>query len=81
MSISCSLAFGGIAGAVYAPSQLILGGPLWSLLVVPAAIGLGGFVHGGIPIGQGLSADQMHVLRSLLERSLEDKTRSLQTEG
>ena len=30
---------------------------------------------------QGLSADQMHVLRSFLERTLEDKTRSLQTEG
>jgi hypothetical protein len=81
LSIYFALAFVGIAGAMYAASQLILGGPLWSLLMVPAAIGLGGFVHGGILIGQGLSADQMHVLRSFLERTLEDKTRSLQTEG
>ncbi len=81
VSISFALAFVGIAGAMDAASQIILGGPLWGLLVVPAALALGGFVHGGILTGQGLSTDQMHVLRAFLERTLEDKTRALQTGG
>ena len=56
-------------GAMYAASQVIMGGSLWSLAVPPIAVAVGGFIHGGTLIGQGLSADQMHVLRSFLERT------------
>jgi hypothetical protein len=81
ISLYFALVFIGIGGAMYAASQVIMGGSLWSLAVLPIAAAVGGFIHGGILIGQGLSADQMHVLRTFLERTLEDKTRSLQTEG
>lgn len=71
----------GVAGAMYACSQMILGGPLWAFWLVPGTAAAGGFLHGAILIGQGLSADHMHILRSFLEHVVEDSTKALQTEG
>ena len=72
ISLYFGLAFLSIGAAMYAFSQVIMGGPMWSLWVLPAAVAAGGFIHGGVLIGQGLSADHMHVLRCFLERTLED---------
>jgi len=37
---------------------------------VPVCLGLFVFVYGAAVIGQGLTADQMHEMRRLVERSL-----------
>jgi hypothetical protein len=81
ISMYFTLALLALAGVMYAFSMWILGGSLWSLVAVPAMAALGGFTHGAVLIGQGLSADQMHVLRSALERIVEECTAQRQTQG
>lgn len=59
-------------GAVYGLSQWTLGQAPWALLAIPVAGLLGLFVWGATFIGQGLSAEQMYVLRSFVDRAIED---------
>jgi len=81
VAVYFALALLAVAGAMYGFSLLILGGSLWPFLVVPGALAAGGFIHGAVLIGQGLSADHMHILRGFLECSIRDATRKLATEG
>jgi hypothetical protein len=81
ISLYFALVFLSIGAAIYAFSQAIMGGSVWTLVFLPGAVAAGGFIHGGILIGQGLSADHMHVLRSFLERTLEETTNAMSTEG
>lgn len=65
------LALGGVAGLMYGISQWMLDRTPWALLAVPAAGALGLFVYGATFIGQGLGAEQMYVLRKLVDDALE----------
>lgn len=49
--------------------QHTIGQAPWSLLIVPAAAALFGFVYGATLIGQGLGAEQMYLMRSLVDRA------------
>ena len=78
-----ALAFIGTGGIVVALSlALVLKSAVpWALwLVAPAALALGGFIHGAVLIGQGLSAAQMQILRSFLEHVVDDKTTAVSAE-
>ena len=57
-----------LGALVYGYVQWTLGKPPWALAIAPAAIALIGFEYGAAFIGQGLAAEQMHVLHSHLER-------------
>jgi hypothetical protein len=72
VAVYFALACVGLGGLSWGMAQSILGGPLWAYALAPIAIALGGFVHGAVLIGQGLEAEHMHVLRSFLERVVED---------
>jgi hypothetical protein len=81
MALYFLLAMFAVAGLVYAASQIILHGALWSAWSLPIALALGGFIHGAVLIGQGLAADQMHALRGVVERVAEETTRALDRQG
>jgi hypothetical protein len=81
MALYFLLAMFAVAGLVYAASQVILRGALWSAWSLPIAIVLGGIVHGAVLIGQGLAADQMHALRSVVEHVVDETARSLDRQG
>lgn len=57
--------------AVYGYVQWFLGSPPWALVAIPcAAVAIAG-LHGASLVGQQLSADQMLLLRSRLDRAVE----------
>ena len=60
----------GLGGLVVGLSQLSLGGPPWALALVPASALVAAFVYGAAFIGQGMSAEQMYELRSLVDDAL-----------
>ena len=68
MAIYILLAFAALGGLSYGIVQYTLGQSPWALLVAPAAVGLFGFVYGATLIGQGLGAEQMYTMRSLIDR-------------
>jgi hypothetical protein len=72
MAIYILLAFAALGGLSYGAVQYTLGQPPWSLLIVPAAVALFGFVYGATLIGQGLGAEQMYIMRSLIDRACVD---------
>jgi hypothetical protein len=55
---------------VYGYVQWSLGHAPWAALGFPAALALMGFEYGAAFIGQGLGAEQMYTLRSLLDGAL-----------
>ena len=61
----------GLAGLIAGLSQWTLGDAPWALIAIPVALALGGFVYGATFIGQGLGAEEMYALRSLLDRAIE----------
>lgn len=69
MGVYILLAFGALGGLSYGIVQLTLGQSPWAFLIVPAAIALFGFVYGATLIGQGLSAEQMYVMRRLIDQA------------
>ncbi len=71
----------GMGGLCWGLAQSILGGTLWPYAIVPAVVALGGFIHGAVLIGQGVEAEHMHVLRSFLERVVDDATAALERDG
>lgn len=81
IAIYFGLAFVGIGALMLALSLtfVVRGGEVPWLVwaVVPGVLALGGFIHGAVLIGQGLSADHMHILRSFLEHALEEKARAV----
>jgi len=68
--IAIYLALGciGICAACYGAVQWILGDPPWALVGVPIVLALAGFTYGAAFIGQGLGAEDMFELRTLIER-------------
>ena len=62
------LAIIALAGLVYGFVQHSLGRPPWALLAPPVTAAVFGFVYGATLIGQGLGAEQMYTLRSLVDR-------------
>ena len=56
---------------VYGYVQWSLGHAPWAALGCPAALALMGFEYGAAFIGQGLGAEQMYTLRSLLDGALD----------
>lgn len=69
MAVYILLAIVALGGLSYGIVQHTLGQAPWSLLIVPAAAALFGFVYGATLIGQGLGAEQMYLMRSLVDRA------------
>ena len=69
IAIYILLAIAALAGVVYGFVQYTLGQSPWGALITPAAIALFGFVYGATLIGQGLGAEQMYTMRSLVDRA------------
>ena len=72
MAVYILLAIVALGGLSYGMVQYTLGQSPWSLLVAPAAVALFGFVYGATLIGQGLGAEQMYTMRSLVDRACVD---------
>ena len=68
MGIYILLALAALGGLSYGIVQYTLGQPTWAFLIAPAAAALFGFVYGATLIGQGLGAEQMYIMRSLIDR-------------
>ena len=56
-----------VGGAMYGISQWMMGAEPWALWLTPAGIALAAFVYGAAFIGQGLGAEQMHWLWSVVD--------------
>jgi uncharacterized integral membrane protein len=72
MGVYILLAFAELAGLSYGIVQLTLGQSPWGFWIVPASVGLFGFVYGATLIGRGLGAEQMYTMRSLVDRACVD---------
>ncbi len=72
MGVYILLAIAALGGLSYGIVQLTLGQSPWAFWIVPASVALFGFVYGATLIGQGLGAEQMHVMRSLIDRACVD---------
>lgn len=72
MGVYILLAFGVLAGLSYGIVQMTLGQSPWGFWIMPASIALFGFVYGATLIGQGLGAEQMYTMRSLIDRACVD---------
>jgi hypothetical protein len=72
MGVYILLGFAALGGLSYGVVQYTLGQPPWSFLIVPGAVALFGFVYGATLIGQGLGAEQMYTMRSLVDRACVD---------
>jgi hypothetical protein len=68
MAVYILLAIIALGGLSYGIVQYTLRQSPWSLLIAPAAAALFGFVYGATLIGQGLGAEQMYTMRSLVDR-------------
>ncbi|MBW1905095.1 MAG: hypothetical protein JRJ24_07275 [Deltaproteobacteria bacterium] len=66
------LAIIALGGITYGIVQSTLGQPPWALWIAPAAVALFGFVYGATLIGQGLGAEQMYIMRSVVDRACVD---------
>ena len=66
LSAICAIA--AIGAGCYGGAQLILGEAPWAFWGVPVAVVLAGFVYGAAFIGQGLGAEDMYELRSVVDR-------------
>lgn len=56
-----------LAGLMFGWAQTTVDEYPWGFWVVPACVALGAFVYGAAFIGQGLTASEMHDLRSFVE--------------
>ena len=72
MGVYIMLAIIALGGLSYGIVQLTLGQPAWAFLIVPAAVAMFGFVYGATLIGQGLGAEQMYTMRSMVDRTCVD---------
>jgi len=61
------IGFFGLGGLMWGVAQALAGEPAWALWAAPIALFLHAFVAGAAFIGQGLSADQTHRIRSFLD--------------
>ena len=72
MGLFFALAMCGLAGLIYGLAQMAVDGPLWPMWAAPAAAALIAFIYGAAFIGQGLSGEEMFVLRAFVECSVHD---------
>ena len=72
MGVYILIAIIALGGLSYGIVQYTLGQSPWAFLIVPAAIAFFGFVYGATLIGQGLGAEQMYTMRSLVDRACVD---------
>jgi hypothetical protein len=72
MGIYLLLAIAALAGFSYGIVQLTLGESPWAFLIVPLSAAVFGFVYGATLIGQGLGAEQMYLMRSLVDQACVD---------
>ena len=72
MGVYILLAIIALAGLSYGIVQLTLGQSPWAFAIVPASVAMFGFVYGATLIGQGLGAEQMYTMRSLIDRTCVD---------
>jgi hypothetical protein len=72
MGVYILLAIAALGGFSYGIVQLTLGQSPWAFWIVPASVALFGFVYGATLIGQGLGAQQMYVMRTLVDRACVD---------
>jgi hypothetical protein len=72
MAVYILLAIAALAGFSYGIVQYTLGQPIWGFWIVPASVAMFGFVYGATLIGQGLGAEQMYKMRSLIDRACVD---------
>ncbi len=69
MALFFFLGMVGLGGLMWGFAQLMLDGPIWSMLLAPISLALIAFIYGAAFIGQGLSNDEMFELRSFVERA------------
>ncbi len=69
MAVYIMLAIIALGGLTYGIVQYTLGQPPWAVWIAPAAVALFGFVYGATLIGQGLGAEQMYTMRTLIDRA------------
>ena len=72
MGVYILLAIVALGGLSYGIVQLTLGQSPWAFGIVPASVAMFGFVYGATLIGQGLGAQQMYTMRSLIDRTCVD---------
>jgi len=72
MGVYILLAIVALGGLSYGIVQYTLGQSPWAFAIVPAAVAMFGFVYGATLIGQGLGAQQMYTMRSLVDRACVD---------
>ena len=72
MGVYILLALTGLGGLSYGIVQVTLSQSPWAFLIVPTAVAMFGFVYGATLIGQGLGAEQMYTMRSLVDRACVD---------
>jgi uncharacterized integral membrane protein len=72
MGVYILLAIIALGGLSYGIVQYTLGQSPWAFAIVPAAVAMFGFVYGATLIGQGLGAEQMYTMRSLVDRACVD---------
>ena len=70
MAVYGVLAMLALAGLMFGWAQITVDEYPWGFWAVPICLGLFVFVYGAAVIGQGLTADQMHEMRRVVERSL-----------
>jgi len=69
MAIYGILAMVGLAGLMYGFAQTTVDEAPWAMLAAPVALAAIAFVYGAAVIGQGLTADEMHTLRMVVDRA------------
>ena len=72
MGVYILLAIIALGGLSYGIVQYTLGQSPWAFVIVPGAVAMFGFVYGATLIGQGLGAQQMYTMRSLVDRACVD---------
>jgi uncharacterized iron-regulated membrane protein len=75
MALFGIIAMLGIGGVMYGFAQMTVDQRPWGLWAGPIAAALIAFVYGAAFIGQGLSADEMHEMRSFVECAVRDMDR------
>ncbi len=67
MAIYSLLALAGLGGIMLGWAQLSVKEYAWGFWLAPAALALIAFVYGAAVIGQGLTQDEMYVLRNFVD--------------
>lgn len=68
MALYGLLAMAGLGGLMLGWAQLSVKEYAWGFWLAPAALALFAFVYGAAVIGQGLTQDEMYVLRNFVDR-------------